>query len=218
MRVPTPLEPDYRHKILVSPGLKYSSAYGLSPSHSITFVWFHYNDVMIDTMASQITSLTIFYLTVYSGADHRKHQSSASLAFVRGIHRWLVNSLHKWPVTRKMFTFQDVIVCRPYWITQNPHLSLSLQIFCHHCGAIPCPVDHEEERANRLRDLEFVRDLVEVKKELETKCNKVSGSENIHEASVHIPGAAPKHRIYLCAVCSTEFLTFYMNIIHLLGS
>ena len=38
-------------------------------------------------MASQITSLTIVYLTVYSGADHRKHQSSASLAFVRGIHR-----------------------------------------------------------------------------------------------------------------------------------
>ena len=38
-------------------------------------------------MASQITSLTIVYLTVYSGADQRKHQSSASLAFVRGIHR-----------------------------------------------------------------------------------------------------------------------------------
>ena len=41
----------------------------------------------MDTVASQITSLTIVYLTDYSGADHRKHQSSASLAFVRGIHR-----------------------------------------------------------------------------------------------------------------------------------
>ena len=51
----------------------------------------------------QITSLTIVYSTVYSGADHRKHQSSASLAFVRGIHRWPVNSTHKRPVTRKMF-------------------------------------------------------------------------------------------------------------------
>ena len=43
-------------------------------------------------------------------ADQRKHQSSASLAFVRGIHRWPVNSPHKWPVTRKMFPFDDVIV------------------------------------------------------------------------------------------------------------
>ena len=48
----------------------------------------HYNDVIMGTMASQFTSLTIIYLSIYSGADHRKHQSSASLAFVRGIHRW----------------------------------------------------------------------------------------------------------------------------------
>ena len=47
--------------------------------------------------------------TIYSCADQRKHQSSASLAFVRGIHRWPVNSPHKWPVTRKMFPFDDVI-------------------------------------------------------------------------------------------------------------
>ena len=39
------------------------------------------------TMASQITSLTVVYSTVYSDADQRKHQSSASLAFVWGIHR-----------------------------------------------------------------------------------------------------------------------------------
>ena len=42
----------------------------------------------MDEMASQITSLTIVYSAVYSDADQRKHQSSASLAFVRGIHRW----------------------------------------------------------------------------------------------------------------------------------
>ena len=63
----------------------------------------HYGDVIMDTMASQITSLTIIYSTVYSGADQRKHQSSASLAFVRGIHRGPVNSPHKWPVTQKIF-------------------------------------------------------------------------------------------------------------------
>ena len=64
------------------------------------------------TMASQITRLTIVYSTVYSDADQRKHQSSTSLAFARGIHRLLVNSPHKGPVTRKMFIFDDVIVIR----------------------------------------------------------------------------------------------------------
>ena len=43
------------------------------------------------TIASQITSLAVVYSTVYSDADQRKHQSSASLAFVWGIHwdRWI---------------------------------------------------------------------------------------------------------------------------------
>ena len=62
------------------------------------------------TMASQITSLTVVYSIVYSGTDHRKHQSSASLAFVWGIHRGPGNSPHKGPVTRKMFPFDDVIM------------------------------------------------------------------------------------------------------------
>ena len=70
----------------------------------------HYSDVIMGTIASQITSLTIVYSTIYSGADQRKHQSSASLAVVRGIYRGPVNSPHKWPVTRKMFPFDDVIM------------------------------------------------------------------------------------------------------------
>ena len=61
-------------------------------------------------MASQITNLTIVYSTVYLGEDQRKHQSSTSLDFVRGIHRSPVNSPHKWPVTRKKFPFDDVII------------------------------------------------------------------------------------------------------------
>ena len=52
-------------------------------------------------MVSQIASLTIVYSTVYPGADQGKHQSSMSLAFVQGIHRWLVNSQQKWPVMWK---------------------------------------------------------------------------------------------------------------------
>ena len=63
----------------------------------------HYNDVIIGVMASQITSLTIFYSTIYLGADRKIHQSSSSLAFVRGIHCWPLNSPHKWPVTRILF-------------------------------------------------------------------------------------------------------------------
>ena len=82
---------------------------------SMPIKWTHYNDVIMNTAASQITSLTIVYSTVYSDADQRKHLSSASLAFVRGIHRWPVNSLHKGLVTRKMFPFDDVIVCKAHY-------------------------------------------------------------------------------------------------------
>ena len=73
----------------------------------------------MSTIASQITSLTIVYSTVYSGTDQRKHQSSASLAFVQGIHRGPVNSPHKGPVTRKMFPFDDVIMWRRQTIDES---------------------------------------------------------------------------------------------------
>ena len=61
-------------------------------------------------MAPPITSRTNVFSSFYTGADHRKHQSSASLAFVRGIQGWPVNSPHKGPVTRKMFPFDAVIM------------------------------------------------------------------------------------------------------------
>ena len=73
----------------------------------------HYNEVIISAMVSQITSPSIFHLTVYSSTNGRKHQKSTSLAFVRGIHGWLVNSPHKRPVTRKMFPFDGVIISWP---------------------------------------------------------------------------------------------------------
>ena len=58
----------------------------------------HYTDVIMTTIASQITSLTVVYSTVYSDADQRKHQSSP----------------HKGPVTRKMFPFDDVFMVMPF--------------------------------------------------------------------------------------------------------
>ena len=66
----------------------------------------YYSDVRMSEMATQITSVSIISSTVCSGA----HQSSASLAFVRGIHRSPVDSPHKEPVTRKTFPFDDVIM------------------------------------------------------------------------------------------------------------
>ena len=77
------------------------------PKELITY---HCNDVIMGAIASQITSLTIVFSTVYLDTGQRKHQSSTSLAFERGIHRRPVNSQHKWPVTRKMFPFDDVIM------------------------------------------------------------------------------------------------------------
>ena len=70
----------------------------------------HYNDVIMGAMACEITSLTIVYSTVYFRRRSKKHQNSASLAIVRGIHRWPVNSPHKGPVTRKIFLFDDIIM------------------------------------------------------------------------------------------------------------
>ena len=87
---------------------------------------FHYCDVIMVAMVSQIISLTIVYSIVHSGADQRKDQSSASLAFVRRVHRGPVNSPHKWPVTRKMFPFHDVIMSTnyPFSTCINNHYNL----------------------------------------------------------------------------------------------
>ena len=99
----------------------------------------HYGDVIMGAIASQITSLTIVYSTVYSDADHRKYQSSASLAFVRGIHRSPVNSPHKWAVTRKMFPFDDVIMpLMPWLITSPGHQESGYWL----CGKITMPTFH----------------------------------------------------------------------------
>ena len=85
------------------------------------------------SMASQITSLVIVSWAVYSGTDQRKHQSFMSLAFVRGIHRGPVNSPHKWPVTRKMFPFDDIIMSH----------GLLAGSICH-CLAIKAPSQYKD--------------------------------------------------------------------------
>ena len=101
---------------------KSNAYFGFTPNNSMKQGWRYYNatiryfyikhycDVTMGAVASQITSITIVYSTVYTGAVQRKHQSSASLAFVRVIHRWPVNSPHKWLVTQKMFPFDEVVM------------------------------------------------------------------------------------------------------------
>ena len=89
----------------------------------------HYCDAIMGEMVSQITSLTAVYSAVHTGADQRKHQNSALLAFVLGIHRSPVNSPHKWPVTRKMFPFDNVIIPRALTYPRGPW------VHSMHCGA-----------------------------------------------------------------------------------
>ena len=83
-----------------------------------TYSKIHCSDVMMSTMSSQITSLTLVYSTVYSGADQRKQQSSAPLAFVQGIHRSPVNFPHKRPVMRIYFS--------TLWRHNDSHLKLRI--------------------------------------------------------------------------------------------
>ena len=81
----------------------------ISPSE-LWGILLHYNDIIMNAMASQITGVSIVYSTVCSGADQRKHQNSTLVALLRGIHRWPVNCPHKGPLTRKIFPFDDVIM------------------------------------------------------------------------------------------------------------
>ena len=102
----------------------------ISPTVYTVYITAHYCDVIMVAIASQITSLTIVYSMVYSGADQRKRQSSASLVFVRRIHRWPINYMHRWLVTRKMFSFDDVIIYpSEVYIRLNDVLCLSMHLF-----------------------------------------------------------------------------------------
>ena len=66
--------------------------------------------VFVVVVAAAATVVVTVAVATSTSDAQRKHQSSTSLAFVRGIHRWPVNSPHKGPVTRKMFPFDDVIM------------------------------------------------------------------------------------------------------------
>ena len=85
---------------------------------------YHYGDVIMGDIASQITSFAIVYSTVYSYADQRKLQSSTSLAFVWGIHRGPVNSPHKWPVTLNVWSVDGL--CYLCWWRYEIHMQTNI--------------------------------------------------------------------------------------------
>ena len=75
-------------------GLKFDkNIYASEHVHQV--YWVHYSDIIMSMMASQITDVSTVCSTICSGANQRKYQSSASLALVRGIHRWPLDSPHK---------------------------------------------------------------------------------------------------------------------------
>ena len=99
----------------------------------------------------EFASFTNDYSSVYSGADQRKHQSSASLAFVRGIHRWPVNSPHKGLVTRKMFPFDDIIMSILYlkysewcdvWVIMHTAMAVKYQYIIHTMNHLGVCMEH----------------------------------------------------------------------------
>ena len=83
----------------------------LRPSITMTSHWARWR---LKSPASRL-----FTQPYVQGADQRKHQSSASLAFVRGNHRWPVNSCYKGPVTRKMTPFDDVVMMVSKYVFKN---------------------------------------------------------------------------------------------------
>ena len=156
----------------------------------------HYGDVIMVAMTSQVTSLTIVYSTVYSGTNQREHQSSASLAFVRGIHRLPVNSPHKWPVTRKMFPFDDVIMF-------VGHHGLYFLLFC---GCCYCCTLHRLYAVNALRSSLSWR-----------VCKKQINKDHSY---LYILSVGIKFRIWLCdwkASDETKHRHKYMHTIYLRG-
>ena len=132
----------------------------------------HYIDVIMSTIASQITSLTSVYSIVYSDADQRKHQSSVWLAFVLGIHRGPVNSPHKWPVTRKVFPLDDVIMPHPImnqFVKEFAHVCTFLldgvlwDICLMHCGIFEMGLLCDYRYTNLFSDTKHIRYLQVIK-------------------------------------------------------
>ena len=142
----------------------------------------HYDDVIMSAIASQITSLTIIYSTVYPGAD------PSNIKAPRHWPLWPVNSPHKWPVTRKMFPFDDVIV--GYLITTHPK---SLQTWTNSgTGNSLLPVVERNARTLRWRHNE--RDCVSNHQPQDCLLNSLFADQSKHQSSASLAFVWGIHR------------------------
>ena len=123
----------------------------------IILQYFHYDDVIMTMLASQITSLTVVYSIVYTGVNQRKHQSSASLAFVWEIHREPVNFPHKWSATRKMLPFDDVIMSLLMMPKQRVKHGIDR-------SKLTCTISISTHRSQGKHNLKMILQLVSYKK------------------------------------------------------
>ena len=168
------------------------------------------------TMASQITSLTIVYSSVYSGADERKHQS------------FPVNSPHKWPVTRKMFPFDDVIrsavsrsavvSCEKFkldiWKTSQILLEINITSIFESCCCSLAVVTHVKYKWD-LKDITHA--FITLNLPVWRLSNHYSwfNSHRLYEGSLHSPFCPPKAGLSFnfCPKCNkwlrTEFYTYH---------
>ena len=150
-------------------------------------------------IASQITSRLTVFSTVYSDADQRKHQRSASPAFVLRIHRIPVISPHKWPVTRKMFPFDDVIML------SSDHFIWHLDIL-HETGLSAADSDERliimmvvmgfQITASRL----YVQQLVQHNQEESKSCITVTLWIHIPYNDLAMRKACPSHDVILISI------------------
>ena len=90
----------------------------------------HHSDVIMSMMTSPTIGVSMVYSTICSGADHRKRQRSVPLAFVRGSHRWPVNSPHKGPVTWK-----NVFIL---WRHHDAYILHGIRCILCLCGHVAC--------------------------------------------------------------------------------
>ena len=98
----------------------------------------HYSDVIMSTMASQITSVSIVHSTVCSGADQRKYQGSTSLALCEGNSPVTGEFPTQRTVTRKFFPFGDAIMKHQHWVAPDPYPYGDNCMGTHTYWSVPC--------------------------------------------------------------------------------
>ena len=100
----------------------------------------HYTDLTMSAMASQITSISIVYSIIGPGADQRKHQRFASLAFAWGIHRWPLNSPQKRPAANVSIWWRHRdFLHMAFWMES---FDLPNPLHWRHMGAMACVSSH----------------------------------------------------------------------------